>query len=91
MDYYEHSGQDSAVWEYWQKNDQIRFLINHSNFRRRDSIVLNFRIQNLYGELSSKGIKSIKGKVFYRYMRIFLYYSPFKLFVRFIAKKVLMM
>ena len=27
MDYYEHSGQDSAVWEYWQKNDQIRFLI----------------------------------------------------------------
>ena len=91
MDYYEHSGQDSAVWEYWQKNDQIRFLINHSNFRRRDSIVLNFRIQNLYGELSSKGIKSIKGKAFYRYMRIFLYYSPFKLFVRFIAKKVLMM
>lgn len=23
MDYYEHSGQDSAVWEYWQKT--IRF------------------------------------------------------------------
>lgn len=88
MDYYEHSGQDSAIWSYCQKSDQIRFLINHSNFTRRDSLILKFRIQNLYGELSSKGVDNIKGRLFCKYMKIFLYYSPFNLFPRFVAKKI---
>lgn len=91
MDYYEHSRQDSSVWEFWQKNDQIRFMINHSGLTRKSPLILNFRIHNLYGELSSKGVNNIKGKLFFRYMKLFLYYSPFKFFPRFIAKKILMM
>lgn len=89
MDYYEHSGQDSAVWAYWQKSGQLRFIINHSNLTRRDSLVLNFRIQNLYSELLSRGVDNIKGKLFFKYMKLFLYYSPFKFFPRFVMKKLL--
>lgn len=91
MDYYEHSGQDSSVWEFWQKNGQIRFMINHSCLTRKDSLILKVRVQNLYSELSSRGVKKIANRSFFKYAGILFSYSPCNFFLRFVVKRILMM
>lgn len=86
MDYYEHPGQDSSVWAFWQKNDQIRFIMAHSGLTRKDPLILNCRIQNLYYELSSRAVRNRTMKLFFKYSLLFMKYSPLIYFPRFVLK-----
>lgn len=90
MDYYVHKGQASFSWSFKDKILQLRYIISHSNFDKKDTLILNFRIQNIYNELCRKTIRNIPFRYFVKYATLFFKYSPFIIFPRFLLKKILM-